>query len=974
MSPSRPPAVHRILEEQFFSREDTFARRIQELEALLDFSLQFNHSAAAPLTRRWEYSLWPDGSLKEISPLCELYTGYGREDFIAHPDLLFSIVLPEDRERFSNHLQAVQASPRSERLGYKILSRSGKIVDIFQESLPTRAKSGGSAHKTIIAQLPAPVNPEVPQPLSTDKAWQYLVENNPDLIIMIDREGRFLYTNRPQMIKGKDDTLWKNIQITVVPEHREMIRTTIAKVFENGIPASYEIASPNSAGEIDWFMTQLGPVSEQGVVIAVIMMIRKITQLKHTEQQLSRWNEELEERVEMRTHQLQESNERLRVISELIPDYVYSARLASDGARVLEWSSGAFEQITGYSLEEINQQNGWNNLIHPADRSLVAGLSEDLKALQPTVLEYRILTKSGEVRWIQDHNKPVMPLSADQDLHIWGAVQDITDRKLAEDTLQRYAQRLESSVKLSADLRQASDRTHALGILVSESTQALNAEIGGIYLEEKNGLRFASGCGLITPAPETLPLDENHLLYQVMRRGEVRLVNEIAPAELGCDFCEFLEKEGVHTLALAPLRTSRSSIGVLYIGFRERIPLSLSDRQALDSFAEMGGNTLHRFQAMQQLEHNISQREHELAVLHEVMSVANQTSDLHEMVDHALQIVLNAVGCQIGVIMLNDPKDGQQKVLGHIGWTGDLCDRVTHSDLKERIGDAFDRQKVVLAATQILGENGQPQEIAFLGAEIMSKGVKLGRLGIYGPPDHLADPYLTDLISSITDQLAMAVESARLRKQAEETAILEERQRLARDLHDSVSQSLYGLVISADVGSKLLRLKEYTNLRETLENIESGALQALKEMRLMLFELRPLSLESEGLIKALNLRLNIVERRAGITPRLVVEGLDELSPQLELEMYRIATEALNNALKHASATSVQITIQGEPNQVRLEVADNGAGFDPTQVNSGGLGLASMKERARRISGELQIESAPAQGTRVILTVALKEPA
>jgi PAS domain S-box-containing protein len=973
MSTSSKPAIHQILETHLFSREEAYASRIHELEAVLDFVVQFNHGILPPLTHRWEYSLWPDGTLKEIAPTCELYTGFSRSDFLRNPDLLFSIVVPEDRERFRSHLQTVLNHPESQRLGYKITARSGQVLDIFQESMPAETAPDSPQRRVIIAQVQTSLNAAAPQSMSTEKAWQYLVENNPDLIIMIDRSGRFLYSNRPLRSTDLDYTLWKDIETTVIPEHRGRVHQGIEKVFESGEPVSYELASPTADGQILWYMTHVGPVMAQNKVIGALLMIRDITQLKKTEQKLNRWNEELEARVDERTRQLKESNERLRAISELIPDYVYSARIENDGARSIEWISGAFEQITGYTLAALQQAGGWSRLIHPQDLPMVTALSESFSAQQPTVLEYRIVTRSGEVRWIQDHNKPIFTQPG-QPLNVWGAVQDITDRKVAAETLQRYAQRLEASVKLAADLRQVEEREQALSILVNQSTRALHADIGGIYLKEKSGLSFAAGCGLQSAPPIILPADENHLLQQVLRHGPVQVVSAIQPAELGCEFCEFLDGEGIQTLALAPLRTASASIGVLYVGFRMPAPQSPSDLQLLDSFAEVGGNTLHRFEAMQQLEHSIRQREHELAVLYEVMSVANQTSDLDLMVDRSLQIVLAAVGCEIGVIMLTDPKDGEQKVVGHRGWTGNLCEKVSNSSLREAIGDSFHHRKVVFARTQIEDDAGRPLDIAFLGSDITSKGVSLGRLGIYGPPDHLEDPSLSALVSSITDQLAIAVESARLRKQAEETAIIEERQRLARDLHDSVSQSLYGLVISADVGSKLLRLKEYSHLKETLHNIENGSLQALREMRLMLFEMRPLSLESEGLVKALDLRLNTVEQRAGISAALTVEGDAPLSAQLELDFYRVATEALNNALKHANADDVAVTLRLAPQQIELEVRDNGDGFDVAAIGRGGIGLSSMRERAQRLGGALTITSRPGGGTTVNLQVPAAEAA
>jgi signal transduction histidine kinase len=130
-------------------------------------------------------------------------------------------------------------------------------------------------------------------------------------------------------------------------------------------------------------------------------------------------------------------------------------------------------------------------------------------------------------------------------------------------------------------------------------------------------------------------------------------------------------------------------------------------------------------------------------------------------------------------------------------------------------------------------------------------------------------------------------------------------------------------------------------------------------------ELRPLALEKEGLVGALQQRLDAVERRAGMDARLIVEGELDLLPDVEEALYRIAQEALNNALKHAAATMVRVSIHADEDKVVLEVADNGKGFDPQAVSDeGGMGLTTMRERAEKLGGTLVLISAPGEGTTV----------
>jgi two-component system sensor histidine kinase ChiS len=204
-----------------------------------------------------------------------------------------------------------------------------------------------------------------------------------------------------------------------------------------------------------------------------------------------------------------------------------------------------------------------------------------------------------------------------------------------------------------------------------------------------------------------------------------------------------------------------------------------------------------------------------------------------------------------------------------------------------------------------------------------------------------------------------------LAQKAAEAAVIAERNRLARELHDAVTQSLYSSTLLAEAGQRLAGTGDLERTRGYLSRLGEITQGALKEMRLLVHELRPLALQKEGLVGALQQRLDAVERRAGVDARLVVEGELELSPDVEEDLYRIAQEALNNALKHATATLVTVTIRASGERVDLEVADNGRGFEPTAVSDeGGMGLMTMRERAEKFGGELEVLSGPGKATKV----------
>ena len=161
-------------------------------------------------------------------------------------------------------------------------------------------------------------------------------------------------------------------------------------------------------------------------------------------------------------------------------------------------------------------------------------------------------------------------------------------------------------------------------------------------------------------------------------------------------------------------------------------------------------------------------------------------------------------------------------------------------------------------------------------------------------------------------------------------------------------------------------------MQQYLRRLGETSQQGLKEMRLLVHELRPLELEREGLVGALRQRLDAVERRVGVDVRLLFDDAIVLPAPLEEELYHIAQEALNNALKHARATSVTVRIAVDGDLAKLEVEDNGRGFDTNGTSdSGGMGLANMRERTKMLCGSFFLDSAPGKGTRVMINVATK---
>jgi len=226
-----------------------------------------------------------------------------------------------------------------------------------------------------------------------------------------------------------------------------------------------------------------------------------------------------------------------------------------------------------------------------------------------------------------------------------------------------------------------------------------------------------------------------------------------------------------------------------------------------------------------------------------------------------------------------------------------------------------------------------------------------------------------ELMTLLANQAGIAIENAQLYEEAKKMAALEERQRLSHELHDSVTQSLYGICLYAQAASGQIDLHEIDRARQYINDIQNTAQESLADMRLLIYELRPPILEKEGLVAAIQSRLTSVEDRAGLKSSLNSNLASRLAFEVEAGLYQIVREALNNIIKHAHARNISIRIQEDPEAVSMEILDDGIGFLPeTAIRQGRLGIASMQERARSRGWQFGITSSPGNGTCIKVEV------
>ena len=266
--------------------------------------------------------------------------------------------------------------------------------------------------------------------------------------------------------------------------------------------------------------------------------------------------------------------------------------------------------------------------------------------------------------------------------------------------------------------------------------------------------------------------------------------------------------------------------------------------------------------------------------------------------------------------------------------------------------------------------DAHPRMSSFLGVPIASRGRVIGAFYL---ADKIGGAEFSErdqeTIEMLAAHAAVAIENAQLYERSRELSTVEERNRLARDLHDSVVQTLFSISLTAEAAAANLD-RDPKKARGAIENLRDLARDALQETRALVFELRPAVLEAEGLVPTLQKHVDVVQRVSHKEIGLETKGYERQSGDVERELFRIVQEALSNAVKHSEAHRIEIELASRDGRATLIVSDDGVGFDPSDpsIRAQRLGVTSMEERAEELGGRLSVQSAAGKGTRIRVEV------
>jgi len=576
-----------------------------------------------------------------------------------------------------------------------------------------------------------------------------------------------------------------------------------------------------------------------------------------------------------------------------------------------------------------------------------------------------------------------IPLHGRQILHV--SLRDITERVLARQTLeQRVEERtreLSTLLEVSRNVASTLELKPLLGLILDELKAVVDYDGASILALEGKTLEVLAYRGPI-PREEALesrfPLERAGVNREVVRRGEPVIVPDVrGDTPLGRAFGETAGDQLTTTFGYVrswmgiPLMVREWVIGMLTLDHSE--PDYYSSRQAelAMAFASQAALAIENAKLFEETRRRLAESQS----LTRVTTALLQKLALGEVLDIVCTEAQELTGALGSTVFLLDKERG--------GWL-----RVAHSS--GTASPDFDRMPIEGSLTGRAVREGKPivsndpaelsqgfggggeQPTALLAVPLRVKGSIIGALDMVSKPGGFTQEDVR--VSSIfAGQAAMAIENARLYEQAQELARVKERQRLARDLHDAVTQTLFSASLIAEVLPRIWERNPEEGQRR-LEELRELTRGALAEMRTLLLELRPSALVDAALDDLLRQLAESITGRARVPVSVEVEGECALPPEVKVALYRIAQEALNNVAKHAGAGQAAVSLHYIPpacggdrgGAVELRVSDDGRGFDPQSVPPESLGLGIMRERAEAIGAALNVDSEVGHGTQVVV--------
>lgn len=489
----------------------------------------------------------------------------------------------------------------------------------------------------------------------------------------------------------------------------------------------------------------------------------------------------------------------------------------------------------------------------------------------------------------------------------------------------------------------------------------------GIGLIENDEVIYRVGAGALWDDPDfhfepgRLKIGSEGLTGWVAHTGEPALVPDVSQDP------HYVWMQGSLTKSelMVPINVKGKTIGVLDVQSEHVSDFQQADLELMQAIASQAGIAIENARLFAISQHRTEQ----FRVLTEVSQHIISLASVDELLNRIAKLVRDAFGyIHVGIGLVTGDQVVSKAEVGAF----EQAYHASSIPLGEGIWGRVAQDGASIMSNLVNGEKSREFMRdagihSHLCVPLKIKDKVIGVMSAASDQVYAFDKGDEVILQILSNQVSVAIENARLYDQARHLAVLDERQRLSRELHDSVTQSLYGISLYAQAARGNINAGQVEQAGAYLEDIQNTAQESLADMRLLIYELRPPILDKEGLVAALQHRLISVEDRARIKSSIQSNLGGRLPAEVEECLYQITREALNNIIKHARARNVSIRIQKESESVLIEISDDGVGFEPeTARRAGSLGLVNMQELALSRGWRLEIESSPGNGTRIIV--------
>lgn len=708
---------------------------------------------------------------------------------------------------------------------------------------------------------------------------------------------------------------------------------------------------------------------------------------------------------------LQESARRLRLITENMRDTVF----AYDMDRELWYANPAFETLTGYPLEELYERD-FIDFIHPEDKGKVSMLWEGLfHGNAFTNVEYRLMTKDGQVRWCSSSGSPLY--EEGQQIGVQGREMDITEYRQAELALRQYTNDQAALYEASRIFLDQIEVDSVLDKACQLAVQHYDLKMAWVGLVDKDNPKTLHPMSSYTgtkgdPAVDVVPvtwddnLSDHNPMSLVIRTAQAIGVNQIETSPTFASWRETVLQQGYRSSASLPLCHGKNVLGVLNVYSAESEHFSADRLQALQSFTNQVAAALQKAQLYEQvqdhaaqLERRVSERTAELATAnvqlreevverkraeeaeHEQRNLAEALRDTSLALSSTLNFdaILDRILANVGRVVPHDLADVmliEEDIARLVRIAPTTTEYEAHYGRQSiaatpRLRRMVETREVLRITDTLKSEvwTDEPDDTvirSYLGAPILLEEHVIGFINLFSDMPGFFETHDADRLRIFANQASIAVQNSRRYQQAQELAAFQERQRLARDLHDAVTQTIFSASIIAESLQRLWDTKP-DMVRQHLGTIHRLVRGGLAEMRVLLLELRPHAMLEADLHTLLNHLSEALMGQTEIRCDIIIEGETTLLVDEKVAFYRIAQEAMNNVKKHSRATEAFVKLRCTSGTTELTIQDNGIGFAPERVTGDHLGLKIMRERADEIGAEVNIGSQLGDGTKIVVT-------